>query len=383
MIDKKQLNAWPQSIPITQPTMPNIEDYIHSVKDIFASKWLTNNGQYHRKLEEKIAEYCDCPHINLVNNGTMAILLAIATLDIPEKGEIITTPFTFAATTHAIDWLGYKPVFADIDPVTGNICPKSVQKSITSQTRAVLAVHIFGTPCDHDALSKVCSEKNIPIIYDAAHAFGVKVKGQSIFNLGHISATSFHATKLFSTVEGGAVFVQDAETKNHLDKLKNFGILNENKIQYSGLNMKLSELHAAFGLQLIDSVDAEIKKRSEIAKIYQDELSDIDSLFIITTGKGFEPNWSFFSILIDEEKSGVSRDVLYSELKTLNIFTRRYFYPLTSSVPKYKNLASASSLPMAEKWGKQVLCLPIYGALEKDAAKFIAQSIRNIIKLSQ
>lgn len=382
MIDREYLSAWPQSIPITQPTMPDVQDYIDSVKDIFASKWLTNNGKYHRQLETRVAEYCECPHTSLVNNGTMAILLAIAALELEDGGEIITTPFTFAASTHSIDWLGYDPVFADIDPVTGNICPKSVKDRITPKTRAVLAVHVYGTPCDHEALSEVCSERNIPIIYDAAHAFGVKVGGENIFRLGDASSTSFHATKLFSTVEGGAVFVHNAEAKERVDKLKNFGILNENKIQYSGLNMKQSEMHSAFGLLLIDSVNAEIAKRAEIAKIYAEGLSDIDSVTIVTKGEGFEPNWAYYTILIDEEKAGIGRDQLYDELKNLNIFTRRYFYPLTSRVPKYENLPSAAMVPVAQQWEKQVLCLPIYGALEKAAAKFIVQSIRKIIELS-
>lgn len=374
--------AWPQNILVTRPNMPNLEEYTALVNEIWSSKWLTNCGQFHRSLEAKVAVHTGCPHVNLVNNGTMALILALAILDLEEGGEIITTPFTFPASTHCIDWMGYTPVFADIDPVTGNICPDSVAQHITDKTRCVMGVHVFGTPCDHTKLEHVCATRNIPIVYDAAHAFDVTVDGKSILAWGNASATSFHATKLFSTVEGGAVFVNSADEKIKIDQLKNFGILNENLVLYSGLNMKLSELHAAFGLLLIDHVDEEIKKRNEVAEVYLEGLKDTPGITIITNGRGFEPNWAYFSILIDEEICGTSRDEIYEGLKHLNVFARRYFYPLTSRVEKYSALPSASlgNLPVAHKWEEEVLCLPIYGNLEISAAQYIVKAITYLLQ---
>ena len=374
------LTAWPEKIFITQPTLPSLEGYIENLTEIWDSKWITNNGRFHQKLENLVSDYVGCPHLSLVNNGTQALLLAIASLNLPEGGEIITTPFTFAATTHAIDWMGYTPVFADIDPLTGNICPKSVASLVTPQTRCVLGVHIFGTPCDHEALENICAQHAIPLVYDAAHAFGVKQNGLSLFAIGDVSTVSFHATKLFSTVEGGAVFLNSGKAKLKADQLKNFGILDQDKVIYSGLNMKLSELHAAYGVMTIEQVDQEILHRSRLAEIYLDGLKNLAGIKVVTTGDGFEPNWGFFAIRVNKHDYGNSRDDLFEALKSLNIFTRKYFYPLTSRVPKYSQLPTASDtqLPIANIWESEILCLPIYGGLGKDAALYIVDTIRKL-----
>jgi len=382
MSELEKLGAWPQSIPIIQPTLPDINSYIESIHEIFSSKWLTNNGKFHRLLEERLGVYSGNANLSLVNNGTMALLVALRALDMNPSGEIITTPFTFAATTHSIDWLGYTPVFADIDPDTGNICPNSVRNNINDNTAAIMAVHVFGTPCDLHSLEDISDSHGIPIVYDAAHAFGVEVNGKSIFTYGDASATSFHATKLFSSVEGGAVYFSNKDLKQKADKIKNFGILNENVIQSSGLNMKMSELHAAFGLLVIEQVEEEIIKRQKIADIYHHGLSGIRGIKIITNGKGFKPNWAYYAILVDNSVTGISRNELYDELKNLNIFCRKYFYPLTSTVPKYNKLPSSSRIPVAKKWEENVLCIPIYGTLELSAAKFIVESISKIVEIS-
>lgn len=365
---------------MTRPRMPNKQAFIDAVDILWKNKWLTNNGAFHRELEARLRLVVGKGEVALTANGTLALLLALKVANVTAGKKIITTPFTFAATTHAIDWVGCEPVFADIDPVTGNIDPANVADLMSEDVAAVLPVHVFGTPCDNDALQLICDEAKIPLVYDAAHSFGTSIDGRSVFTLGSVSATSFHATKLFSTAEGGAVFVRNADEKLMCDRFKNFGIANQDTIERSGLNMKMSEFHAAFGLLGLDSVWDEVAQRQAIATTYMGLLAGIDGISAVTTGIGFEPNWSYFAIRVDESRTGISRDQLFDKLAALNIHCRKYFYPLTSRTPTYAHLptASAECLPIAHRFEQEVLCLPIYGDLPVSTASFISNIIRSL-----
>ena len=364
-------------IYVTKPRMPSKKVYFAALDELWKSKWLTNNGKFHKALEEKIKILAGSGFVSLTANGTLSLLLALKLAGVKPGTEVITTPFSFPATTHSIDWMNCTPVFADIDPVTGNINPLHVKSLINHNTSAILATHVYGTPCDHDSLTDICDPLNIPIVYDAAHAFGVKKNGSSILTLGRASSTSMHATKLFTTTEGGAVFMPSFEDKFFVDKLKNFGISNQDNVDYSGINMKLSELHAAFGFVGFDNLETEIKNRADLAKIYIDKLSNLKGVTIVTTGDGFTPNWSYFVIRINEVEAGISRDTLFEILKSLNIYCRKYFSPLMSETPVYRNLPSANHnfLPIAHRFAREILCLPIYGDLESSIVKKISKAI--------
>lgn len=372
--------ALEEPIFVTRPRMPQKQAFIEAVDILWKSKWLTNNGAFHRELEARLQLLVGEGEVALTANGTLALLLALKVAGVETGKKVITTPFTFAATTHAVDWVGCEPVFADIDPVTGNIDPVSVANLMDDDVAAVLAVHVFGTPCDDEALQTICKEADIPLVYDAAHSFGTSVGGRSVFAMGTASATSFHATKLFSTAEGGAVFVRDADDKLRCDRFKNFGIANQDTIERSGLNMKMSEFHAAFGLLGLDGVNREIALRQAIATTYMARLAGVDGIRAVTTGIGFEPNWSYFAICVDEARVGISRDALFGALAALNIHCRKYFHPLTSRTPTYAHLptASAEHLPVAHRFEREVLCLPVYGDLSVKTAAYIGDVIRHL-----
>ncbi|MEN0000153.1 MAG: DegT/DnrJ/EryC1/StrS family aminotransferase [Pseudomonadota bacterium] len=373
--------ALEEPVFVTRPRMPEKAAYKQAIDRLWDNKWLTNNGEFHRALETRLQNLVGEGEVALTANGTLSLLLALKIAGVEPGKKIITTPFTFAATTHAIDWVGCEPVFADIDPVTGNIDPAIVANLVDEDVAAVLPVHVFGTPCDHGALQAICDDAGMPLVYDAAHSFATKLDGRSVFALGTASATSFHATKLFSTAEGGAVFVRSREEKQLCDRFKNFGIASQDKIERSGLNMKMSEFHAAFGLLGLDGVQHEIEQRQAIATTYMARLAGIDGIRAVTTGIGFEPNWSYFAICVDEKRAGISRDDLFDALAALTIHCRKYFYPLTSHTPAYAVLETAGegNLPVAHRFEREVMCLPIFGDLPLSSAGYIADAIRALV----
>ena len=360
---------------VTQPFLPPLNDFIPYLEEIWESKILTNSGPFHHELEEQLCTYLGVKHISLFTNGTLALLTALQALRI--SGEVITTPYTFVATAHSLLWNDIKPVFVDIDPKTLNIDPTKIEAAITPETTAILPVHCYGHPCDVEAIQKVADNYNLKVIYDAAHAFGVKDEGGSILRYGDLSVLSFHATKIFNTFEGGAIISPDAKTKQHIDHLKNFGFVDEVTVVAAGINGKMSEINAAFGLLQLKHIDHVINKRKDIYTIYCQELKDIPGIHFIGRSIELQENFSYFPILVESDYS-VSRDELYQKLHDSNIFARRYFYPLISDFPMYRGLPSANkaNLPIAAEKSNKVICLPIYPNL----SKVIQTKIINIIK---
>lgn len=360
---------------VTQPLLP-AKEKIHEYLDyIFSSNWLTNNGELHRKLENRLTGYLKVPNLSLINNGTTALLLAIKALDL--FGEVITTPFTFAATAHAISWMGLKPIFVDIDPKTMNIDPNKIEKAITSRTSAIIPVHVFGTPCDVNNIQDIAKRHDLKIIYDAAHAFGTELNGVGIGNFGDLTMYSFHATKLFNCAEGGALACKSEEMKKKIDLLKNFGIKNEEEVVEVGINGKMNELQAAMGLAVLECVEEERKKRAEIKSIYNEKLRDIPGITIMPELEEVKSSYQYYAIRINEKEFGKSRDYVYDKLKEYNIFSRKYFYPLCSNYECYKHLPSSEpkNLPIANKVANEVLTLPFYGELEIECAEIICKII--------
>lgn len=351
-------------IYVTQPALPPLEEFIPYLEEIWKSKILTNNGPFHRQFEQALAEYLGVKYISIFSNGTLALMTALQTLRI--TGEVITTPYSFVATTHSLWWNNIKPVFADIDPETFNLNPEKVEAAITPQTTAIMPVHVYGTPCNLDEFQRIADTYGLKLIYDAAHAFGVKVNGQSILNFGDLSVLSFHATKVFNTIEGGAIICHDLKTKQRIDFLKNFGFADETTVIAPGINAKMNEVQAAYGLLQLKYVDNYIEKRKEITQLYREKLRDISGIRIMEDMEGVVHSYTYFPILIDKEKYGKTRDEVYAELKSQNINGRRYFYPLISQFPTYRGLPSAQkeNLPVAENITEQVICLPIYPELD-------------------
>ncbi|UTW14262.1 DegT/DnrJ/EryC1/StrS family aminotransferase [Marinobacterium rhizophilum] len=363
-------------IYVTEPYLPSLEEFIPYLEEIWESKRLTNGGPMHGKLEQALCEYLGVPEIALFNSGTVALLTALQALRI--TGEVITTPYSFVATSHSLLWNGIKPVFVDIDPKTLNIDPKKIEAAITSQTTAILPVHCYGTPCDVESIQKIADNYNLRVIYDAAHAFGVQDSGGSILRHGDLSTLSFHATKVFNTFEGGAIVCPDAKTKQHINNLKNFGILDEVTVVAPGINGKMSEVNAAFGLLQLQHIDHVIERRREIDQTYRQYLKDIPGIrFLEKVGKSLS-NYSYFPILIEPEYP-ISRDQLYFKLKNNHVHTRRYFYPLISEFSMYRDLISAqpANLPVASYISRRILCLPIYPTLEKKDQEHIIEFISN------
>lgn len=362
----------PDKILVTQPLLPPLEEFTPYLGAIWKSKWLTNNGQFHQQLEKVLCEYLGVKHICLFSNGTLALITALQALRI--TGEVITTPFSFVATTHALWWNNIKPVFADIDPQSFNLDPAKVEAAISPQTTAIMPVHVYGNPCDIDAFQRIADTYNLKLIYDAAHAFGVEKNGKSILNFGDLSILSFHATKVFNTFEGGAIVCHDEKMKRHIDDLKNFGFRDEVTVIAPGINAKMNEIQAAFGLLQLKYVDNAREKRRTIAKNYRLGLTDVKGISFFDDMPTIKHAYSYFPILINEKEYGISRDALYDYLKIHEIFSRRYFYPLISNFPTYKGLPSAvpSNLPVANDISKSVLCLPIYPDLDlKDVDRII------------
>ena len=353
-----------QPIYVTNPTLPPINEFIDCIKDIWESKWLTNNGKYHQMLEKSLCEYLGVKYCSLFCNGTIALQAALAVLNI--SGEVITTPFTFLATANSIVLSGGKPVFVDIEPHTFNIDPKRVEEAITDKTTAIMPVHVYGNPCNISELERIAKKYNLKLIYDAAHAFGIEKDGASILNAGDVSMVSFHATKVFSTIEGGAIFTNDPQVKQNLDLYKNFGISSETTAEGIGTNGKMNEVQAAFGLLNLKYIDGNIQKRREVADIYRKAISQIDGVSCIEDLPGVRHNYGYFPIIVDETKYKMSRDELYEQLKASNIFSRRYFYPLITDFESYKSGGNyiVKDIPIAENIANRVLCLPMYSELE-------------------
>ena len=374
----KKLNN--SKILVASPLLPDLKLFEQSLKKIWESKWLTNNGDFHKKFEVELCKYLGVKYLSIYTNGTLPILAALQTLKI--TGEVITTPYSFVATTHALWWNGIKPVFVDIDPITGNLDPNKIEAAITPKTTAILPVHVYGNPCDTKKIKAVADKYGLKVIYDAAHAFGVKVNEKSVLNEGDLSTLSFHATKVFGTFEGGALVSHNQETKQRMEFLKNFGFADEVTVVGPGINGKMDEARAAFGLLNLKQVDAAIEKRKRVAKIYRDELKNIHGIRYMSDMKGVRHNYAYFPVFVDEKEFGISRDALYEGMKEYNVFGRRYFYPLISTFSTYRGLPSAtpSNLPVATKLADTVICLPMHHDLSDSDVERVIDSIKKHYK---
>ena len=389
-MDKKQ-------ITVTAPLLPNLDDFNEMLKDIWASKWITNNGQYHKQLEAALRDYLKVPQVSLFTNGTLPLLTALQALRI--TGEVITTPYSFVATTHSIWWAGCKPVFVDIDPRTGNLDPEKIEAAITPRTTAIMPVHCYGKPCDVRRIKEIADTYGLKVIYDAAHAFALEipkreadykrafdesrnalepctpvkrelqtVETESILNWGDMSTLSFHATKVYNTIEGGAMIMPNEETKKRIDFLKNFGFANETTVVGPGINSKMDEMRAGYGLLNLKLVDDCIAARQQIAIKYREALRDVEGITFFDDMPGVKHNYSYFPIFIDAKAYGITRDELYFKMKEQNVLGRRYFYPLISEFSTYRGLESADpkNLPNAHKMADSVLCLPMHHELSEE-----------------
>lgn len=351
-----------KNILVTQPLLPPLEEFQPYLEKIWESKWLTNAGQFHQQLEQALSEYLGVEHLALFANGTIALLTALQALRI--TGEVITTPYSFVATSHSLLWNGIKPVFVDIDPVSFNLDPARVEAAITPQTTAILPVHVYGNHCDVAGLQRIADTYGLKLVYDAAHAFGVTDHAGSILRHGDLAVLSFHATKTFNTFEGGAIVCPDAKIKQRIDYLKNFGFADEVTVVAPGINGKMNEVQAAFGLLQLKHIDAAIARRQAVGHRYRSQLAGLPGLTVPPAPTSVRHNYSYFPVLVEDEFP-MSRDALYDLLKAGGIFSRRYFYPLISEFPMYRGLPSArkENLPVAHSIANRVLCLPIHSDL--------------------
>lgn len=365
-----------KQITVTSPLLPPLEEFIPYLQKIWDSKWITNNGSFHQQLEQALCDYLGVKYISLFTNGTLPLITALQALRI--TGEVITTPYSFVATTHALWWNGIKPVFVDVDPKNGNLDPDKIEAAITPKTTAIMPVHVYGTPCDTERIKEIADKYGLKVIYDAAHAFGVKKDGESILNAGDMSTLSFHATKVYNTIEGGALVMHDAETKKRIDYLKNFGFAGETTVVAPGINSKMDEIRAAYGLLNLKQVDAAIEARKQVALCYREALQDVEGITFFNDQPNISHNYSYFPIFVDAEKYGMTRDELYFKMKEQNVLGRRYFYPLISDFSTYRGLESAKpeNLPNARKMADSVICLPMYHDLKEDDVDKIVSLIR-------
>lgn len=362
---------------VTQPYLPPLEEFVPYLQQIWNNKVLTNGGPMHQQLEAALSDFLGVEHVALFNNGTIALLTALQALRV--TGEVITTPYSFVATAHSLLWNGIKPVFADIDPHTLNLDPAKIEAAITPQTTAIMPVHCYGNPCDVEAIQKIADNYNLRVIYDAAHAFAVEDAGGSILRHGDLSVLSFHATKVFNTFEGGAIICPDAKTKKRIDQLKNFGFVDEVTVVAPGINGKMSEVNAAFGLLQLQHIDQAMQRRRKIDQFYRQQLKDVPGIRMIDGSGQTAANYSYFPILVDADYP-LSRDALYQKLKDHSIFARRYFYPLISEFPMYRGMISAqrSNLPIANAVAEQVICLPIYPSLGNEELSRIISILKEL-----
>ena len=363
-------------IYVTSPLLPSLEDFTFLLKEIWESKMLTNNGNFHQKLEEELAKYLKVPYLSLFTNGTLPLITALQAMRI--TGEVITTPFSFVATTHSLWWNGIKPVFVDIEPETCNLDPSKIEAAITPRTTAIMPVHVYGKPCKTKEIQEIANKYGLKVIYDAAHAFGVEINGESILNFGDMSTLSFHATKVYNTLEGGALVVHDEQTKKRIDYLKNFGFASETEVVAPGINSKVDEVRAAYGLLNLKQVDHAINSRRKVAIRYRDELQGVKGITFFNDIPGVRHNYSYFPIFINAEEYGMTRDELYFKMKEHNVFGRRYFYPLISTFSTYRGLDSANpdNLPIATQMSNNVICLPMHHALSENEVEYILQIIK-------
>ena len=363
-------------IYVTSPLLPSLEDLTFLLKEIWESKMLTNNGNFHQKLEEELAKYLKVPYLSLFTNGTLPLITALQAMRI--TGEVITTPFSFVATTHSLWWNGIKPVFVDIEPETCNLDPSKIEAAITPRTTAIMPVHVYGKPCKTKEIQEIANKYGLKVIYDAAHAFGVEINGESILNFGDMATLSFHATKVYNTLEGGALVVHDEQTKKRIDYLKNFGFASETEVVAPGINSKVDEVRAAYGLLNLKQVDHAINSRRKVAIRYRDELQGVKGITFFNDIPGVRHNYSYFPIFINAEEYGMTRDELYFKMKEHNVFGRRYFYPLISTFSTYRGLDSANpdNLPIATQMSNNVICLPMHHALSENEVEYILQIIK-------
>lgn len=366
-------------IYITRPNLPPLEKLQPYLEEIWNNRILTNNGPFHQRFEKELGNYLEVEQVNLFANATLALVVGLQALHI--TGEVITTPFSFVATTHALKWNGITPVFCDIEEKTLNIDPNKIEALITPTTTAIMPVHVYGHPCDTEKIQRIADNYGLKVIYDAAHAFGVKVENKNLLLEGDMSILSFHGTKLFTTFEGGAIITKDEKLKKRIDFLKNFGFADEVTVIAPGINGKMNELQAVIGLLGLEIVDDEIKNRKKVYDYYLNKLKNVKGIKIFEEFPSVKHNHAYFPILIDEKDFEVNREQVYEELKNNNIFSRRYFYPLISNMPSYRALLSANkdNLPVANKIAEQILCLPIYGKLELDAVINIVEKLQNIV----
>lgn len=363
--------VFPEPIYVTRPVLPDLHTFTEALRAIWESRWLTNVGPQHCSLEARLCDVLRVPHLSLFNNGTIALITAVQSLRL--SGEVITTPFTFPATPHVLTWNGISPIFCDIDPVTMNIDPARIESMITPRTTGILAVHVYGIPCDVAAIQQIADRYGLRVVYDAAHAFNVELDGVGIGTFGDISMFSFHATKLFHTAEGGALTYTNPHLKGRIDLLKNFGIKNEEEVVMPGINGKLNEIQAALGLAVLDEVEAERARRVKVVETYRRLLGDVPGLTLMPQLRGVRESFQYFVIRVDRERFGLSRDEIHDRFKAYNVFTRKYFFPLCSTYTCYHHLpsANAANLPVATTVAEQVLSLPIYGELGPAGAEQI------------
>ena len=364
------------TITVTSPLLPDLDEFQGMLKEIWDSKWVTNNGQFHKQLEKALAEYLKVPYISLFTNGTLPLLTALQALRI--TGEVITTPYSFVATTHSIWWNGCKPVFVDIEEETCGIDPDKIEAAITPKTTAIMPVHCYGKPVKMKQIQEIADKYGLKIIYDAAHAFGVEVDGESVLNAGDMSTLSFHATKVYNTLEGGALVMHDEETKQRIDYLKNFGFAGETKVIAPGINSKVDEVRAAYGLLNLKQVDAAIEKRHQVAIKYREALRGILGIRFFEDMLGVRHNYSYFPVFVNAKEYGMSRDQLYLKMKEQGILGRRYFYPLISNFSTYCGLSSANpeNLPVATKIANEVICLPMHHELSENDLERVIDAIQ-------
>ncbi|MBO7606011.1 MAG: DegT/DnrJ/EryC1/StrS family aminotransferase [Paludibacteraceae bacterium] len=353
-------------ITVTSPLLPDLDEFYGMLKEIWNSKYITNNGSFHKQLEKELASYLKVPYVSLFTNGTLPLITALQALRV--TGEVITTPYSFVATTHALWWNGIKPVFVDVDLKTGNLDPDKIEAAITPKTTAIMPVHVYGKPCDTKKIQEIADRYGLKVIYDAAHAFGVEVNEESVLNAGDMSTLSFHATKVYNTIEGGAMVMHDEKTKQRIDYLKNFGFAGETTVVGPGINSKMDEVRAAYGILNLRQVDESIAARREVAVAYRNALRSVDGVSFFDDMPGVKHNYSYFPIFIDERKYGMSRDDLYMKMREAKVLGRRYFYPLISEFSTYRGLESAdpNNLPNAHKMANTVICLPMHHTLSKE-----------------
>jgi len=352
-----------KQITVTSPLLPNLDEFNEMLKEIWESKWITNNGSFHKQLEKALAEYLKVPYISLFTNGTLPLLTALQALRI--TGEVITTPYSFVATTHSIWWNGCKPVFVDIEESTCGIDPEKIEAAITPKTTAIMPVHCYGKPVQMKRIQEIADKYGLKVIYDAAHAFGVEVDGESVLNAGDMSTLSFHATKVYNTLEGGALVCHDEQTKKRIDYLKNFGFAGETEVVAPGINSKVDEVRSAYGLLNLKQVDQAIANRQKVAQKYRDALRNVPGVRFFDDMPGVRHNYSYFPVFINAEMYGMTRDELYFKMHEANVLGRRYFYPLISTFSTYRGLPSATpeNLPIATRLAHEVICLPMHHEL--------------------